>query len=101
MRSSLKVEGYTKSQDESCHTKQCQAGSAARLEDNNLSRHRNQGHFKDQSNVNDVLLHVALKRLQQLDPDQDQQEKRENLKKALHLDEKPRRLPDLVSNQET
>ena len=50
--------------------------------------------------MNDVLPEIGLKGLDQLDTDQNQQEKREDLDEALHRDEKPWRRPDFLRNQQ-
>lgn len=101
MHLSLKIEGYTEGKNEGGHPEHGQARQACGFNDDDFSRHRNQGHFKDDPDVDAIFLDVCLQHIQQLDADQDQQEKRKDIEQALHRDEKPRRLPDLFCNQET
>jgi len=100
MRLSLKIEGYAERQNESRYAEHGQSRCAVRLEDDDLSRHRNQGHFEDEPNTNDIFFDVALQRLEQLDTDKDQQEVGKNIEETGHPDKEPRRLPDLFCNQE-
>lgn len=69
MRLSLKVEGYAKRQDESRDAKQRQGWNGAGLEDDDFSRHGDEGHFEDQPNMNDILPEICLQSFQQFDAD--------------------------------
>ena len=65
-------------QESGTQFRRCQARDLVWLFDDYLSRHRDQGNFQDDANVNGVFPHVCLQGFDQLYTDEDQEEVSEN-----------------------